>query len=302
MDSIFSSPLYPYLLLLTGFLVGWLLRQAMLLRQFNARLNQTERDRNLARTETENLHTQLSLKEADLKKALFELSQTTDQLEISESERVFAVKNMAENRKLGEKWVVEKSELSLKIIAQEEQIDGLRARLLQISEQADQLSDQEAAEKRIHNDFSAALKRATELQLQVDNLEKETVHFQHQHESLKTQLLDYQLKTIDLPGLLDVNAIKNTSKKRSKKSAGQPTETAAATFAAAPAEDLKIINTIEVDQESELHKLGITTIQQLAKLTDAQVLEIAEGSSRLVEQLRAEKWVAQAQHLLGAQA
>ena len=81
MQSILASPFWFLLAVAVGFLVGWLLRESILLRRFNSRFAQAERDRDFARKEGEGLSERLSLSEADLKKAAFDAGQMTERLE-----------------------------------------------------------------------------------------------------------------------------------------------------------------------------------------------------------------------------
>ena len=125
----------------------------------------------------------------------------------------------------------------------------------------------------------------------------------HEKEVLKTQLLDYQLKTAEFPNI-SASAGKHESAKKSarRKAANQPDSNAESPIetpaAEALSDDLKLINGISPVEEKELEKLEITSLHHLASLTENQLLELAEGSRRLIEQLQKEDWIGQARHLV----
>ena len=197
------------------------------------------------------------------------------------------------------------NELAEKTKTQDEQILGLRARIAKMSDATAHFSEKEAAEKRLRADFGAALKMIGELKKQVADLENEATEMRHKKETANTQLLDYQLRNIELPGIAAQNGQHGPAKKRSKKAVTAEPETQIETVVEAnfesavlPPDDLTIIQNINSIQEKELARLGILTIAQLAVLEENQILEIAEGSRRLAEKMRKEDWVGQAKRLV----
>ncbi len=315
MDSFIYSPLFALVPFVIGLLVGWLVRESMLLKQFNARLAQIERDRDFARTEAETLREQVSLLEADAKKAAFDNLEISDRLILAEADRHDLQKVIRDHKTAADILKKEKSALSERIASQDEQVEGLRARIAQLSDQAENFIEKDGAEKRLHEDLAAATEKVASLEKQLEKLAATNTKIGHEKESLKTQLLDYQLQNAEMPGLLAANNANGSPKNRLKKSAElaiaapQIGESNSASNGESKPkksnhafliDDLKIINTITAAQESELAKLGITTIEQLAQLSENQLLEIAEGSSKLAKKMQKENWVGQAQHVLGA--
>lgn len=311
MEAILNSPLFALVPLFIGLIVGWLLRESMLLKEFNAKLAQIERDRDFARTESETLREQVSLLEADMKKAAFDNQEISGRLELAETDRFDLQKIIRDQKSAFENSKKEVALLKEKLTGQDEQIIGLRTRLGQMNDQTENFIEKEEAEKRIHEDLAVAAEKLAALEKQLALLTATNTKLGHEKESLHTQLLDYQLKNAEMPGLLAATNGNGSTKVRTKKGAEQPAPTPQnghlngesgpeKSSAPAIADDLKIINTITAAQESELLKLGISTIEQLANLSEKQLLEIAEGSSRLAKKMQKEDWVGQARHVLGA--
>lgn len=302
MQAFFASPAFIFLASCIGFLAGWLVREAVLMRRFNSRLAQTERDRDFARSELETALQKGSLAEADRKKAAFDaahFSEKNDSLEADKRE-LFASLNVAATQISDLETV--RDAFSQQLAGQAEQILGLRSQNRQLTDSAEFFSEKEAAEKRLRNDFADALRLATELQKQVARLRNDADLATHEKEVLKTQLLDYQLKTAEFPSISAGNgkhdAVKKAARKKAARQPDSPVSPVETPAAEALPDDLKLINGISPAEESELEKLQITSIHHLAGLTENQLLELAEGSRRLVEQLQQEDWIGQARHLV----
>ena len=331
MHAFFASPAFLFLALLLGFLAGWLVREAVLMRRFNIRLAQTERDRDFARTELETALEKGSLAEADRKKAAFDAAQFAGQTDALEADNRQLLTSLSQADRRIDDLLTERESLEQQRHSQAEQILGLRAQNRQLTDAAEFFSEKEAAEKRLRTDFGDALRLATELQKQVARLRHDAELARHEKEVLKTQLLDYQLRTVEFPGISAANGKHESAKKAARKKAAQQADSPVEMPAAdalpdvqirnpqskirnqksaiqnpqsairnreALPDDLKLINGISNEGEKELEKLGITSIHHLAGLSENQLLEFAEGSRRLVEQLQKEDWIGQARHLV----
>ena len=317
MVAFLNSPLFALVLvpILIGLIAGWLVRESMLLKQYNNKLAQIERDRDLARAKSDALAEQVSMLEADAKKAAFDNQELADRLAFAENDRQDLQKKIREQKSTADALKKETASLHERLTGQDEQIAGLRARIGQLGDQAEDFLEKEAAEKRLHEDLAAAIQKTGELEKKLEQVTAAHAKLSHEKESLHTQLLDYQLKNAEMPGLLAATSPNGASKTRGKKNESQPVAAPpspqgqtngdsspknSASPIAVVVDDLKIINTITPAQESELFKMGITTIEQLANLSENQLLELAEGSSRLVKKLQKENWIGQARHVLGA--
>ncbi len=310
MENFLNSPLFLAVPILIGLVVGWLVRERMLLREFNARLSTLTRDLELARTQADGLREEVSLLEVDAKKAAFDNQTLADRLTLADANRLELEKAAREANHAAEALKKDLAAAAERETALSEQILGLRSQLGRATERVEDFSEKEVAEKRIHEDFAAAVQKVAELEKQVGQLSSSNSRLTQEKESLQTQLLDYQLKTAEMPGLIALANGNGASKSRGKKGAAQPvaapqngepngeSNPEKTAPAAVEADDLKIINTITAAHESELASLGITTLRQLAELSEGQRLEIAEGSSRLAKKMEKEDWVGQARHVV----
>jgi predicted flap endonuclease-1-like 5' DNA nuclease len=295
---LFTFSAFSFLTLAVGILVGWLICRVILARHFEHKSSFFDFKLNELALHNQQLHEKIGLSEADLKKSQFDFSEIQTKLETAENQIDILKTNIEKHQKSAELATREYENLLEKSTAQTEQIEGLRAKLAQYSVQINYFLSKEEAEEQLHADFAAAVERSQMLINKTEKLEKENAKMYHKIESLETQLLDFQLKSVELPGLLSENTVIKKLKKSNRKNNGQSTENGIAQLASAPAEDLKIINNLSPKFELELHRYGITTISKLAALTSDQLQILAEGAQNLVDEMSKENWISQAQHLL----
>lgn len=292
MEQLIQTPTFFWIswvaITLFGIAIGWWLRTATLGGRRSAEQELREQERLHLATVNAQLREAHDLKEADLKKALLELDEhrtrslaleQAQQQHIADSDSMAAQMQALENQARAH---------VAQIQTYEEQILGLRARNAQLAEDPDRLREEIKAWKTLHLDFAAMQKNNAALEETVAQLEQERDLAQQALDAAQLEIENLQLEIVALrPAAAPDDEL--------------PTESHAR-LAAAPAEDLKIINGIAPFSEQKLHALGVSSIEQIADWDSETVAEMNDTLGFMPGRIEKEDWVGQARHLAGRRA
>lgn len=291
MEQLIQTPAFFWILwvaiTLFGIAIGWWLRTATQGNGRHAEQIQHEQERQQLVQAHAQLREAHDLKEADLKKNLLELDE--HRARVVGLEQALQ-RHLAEvDEKSAQLQALENQARAhvAQIQTYEEQILGLRARNTQLADEPGRLREEINAWKTLHLDFAAMQKSNAALEEAIAQLEHER--------DLAQQTLD--AAQLDIENLqIEIMALRPVASTDEEASSGH------ARLAAAPADDLKIINGIAPFSEQKLHALGVLSIEQIAGWDSASIAEMDDALGFLPGRIEKEDWVGQARHLAARRA